>query len=815
MKITEIDSLIAAAEKELGELKQRQITILKQSEELKKEKAHLAAQSSNKISLDAKPKITNSSSREDKIFLFRSLFRGREDVFPRRFESMKTGKSGYQPACRHEWVRGICKKPAIKCSSCNSRDLIPVTNEIIKNHLQGFDHRDASHRDYTIGAYPLLEDETCWFLAIDFDKQEWMKDVAAFLETAQKYTVPAVCERSRSGQGGHVWIFFSEPIKASLARTLGAFLITETMNQRPEVGLDSYDRFFPSQDTMPQGGFGNLIALPLQKKAREKENSVFVDTYFIPYPDQWAFLASIHLMSTHEVIEIINKASDRVDIIGVRMVDEEEDEILPWRESASRQKKDIPVKGPLPAKIKLILGNQIYIEKEMLLPALRNKLIRIAAFQNPEFYRKQAMRLPTYDKPRIIHCCEDFPKHIGLPRGCLNEVVELLRGLGITIELIDERLEGKRIRCEFKGILRPDQTDAAEKMLQYDTGVLSASTAFGKTVVGIYLIARRKVNTLILVHRRQLLDQWIARLKTFLEIAPDHIGYIGSGKRKESKVIDVALIQSLSQKGVVDDVVGEYGHLIVDECHHISAPSFEAIARQCKAKYVAGLSATVTRKDGHHPIIFMHCGPLRYKVDDRKQAAERPFTHKAITRKTTFRLPDILSGSALPLMNEIYTALMSDKNRNDMIVEDVIHAVKAGRFPVILTERKEHIEILSGLLTPYIKNIFVMKGGMGQKQRQALADTMQLTPDSEEKVIIATGRYLGEGFDNAQLDTLFLTLPVSWRGTLAQYAGRLHRLYDTKKEVIIYDYVDLEVTVLAKMFRKRLSVYKAIGYEVS
>lgn len=733
-------------------------------------------------------------------------------MFPKRFESAKTGKKGYQPCCRNEWIKGVCRKPKIKCTDCENRDFIPLTDDIIKNHLMGTDVHSRSKRDYTIGIYPLLIDETCWFLAADFDKEAWMDDVSAYLETCKTYNVQAVLERSRSGNGGHVWIFFSEPVPASQARRLGAFILTETMDRRPEIGLDSYDSFFPKQDTMPKGGFGNLIAIPLQKKPREKDNSVFLDDNLMPYQDQWAFLSTIKRMSLSEVEKIIDQAENRGGILGVKIVATDEDDIEPWLEPPSR-KKEIPVTGPLPDQIKLVLGNQIYIEKEILSPSLRNRLIRLAAFQNPEFYKAQAMRFPTFGKPRIINCCEDFPKHIGIPRGCLEEIISLLESLKIKIRLIDERFHGEPLDVKFIGRLRPEQEKAAEAMLNSDTGVLSASTAFGKTVIAAYLIAKRGVNTLILVHRRELLYQWVARLSSFLELDPKKIGQIGGGKRKPSGVIDVAIIQSISKKGAVDDIVGEYGYLVVDECHHISARSFEIATRQCKAKYVTGLSATVIRKDGHHPIIFMNCGPVRYKVDDRKQADKRPFNHKVIVRSTNFQIPQSLTNKESLMIHELYSALIVDEKRNQMIVEDVVKAVNEGRIPVVLTERREHLEKLKSLLSSRVENIFVMKGGMGAKQRKRLAEGMKAVDD--KKVILATGRYLGEGFDDSRLDTLFLTLPVSWKGTVAQYAGRLHRLHDMKTEVIIYDYADLNVPMLAKMYGRRVSGYKAIGYEIN
>jgi superfamily II DNA or RNA helicase len=660
----------------------------------------------------------------------------------------------------------------------------------------------------------MLLDETCWFLAVDLDKASWQEDAKAFWETCKLNNVPIALERSRSGNGAHFWFFFSEPIPVALARRMGAFLLTQTMERRPEIGLDSYDRFFPSQDTLPRGGFGNLIALPLQKKPREEGNSLFLDETLVPYHDQWAFLSSVRCMNRQEVERFVGEAAKQDEFLGIRLpvTDEYEDE--PWVAPPSRQSKEPPIVGPLPEHIGLVLGNQVYVPKAELTPSLRNRLIRLAAFQNPEFYRAQAMRFSTFGKPRIVSCCEDFAKHLGLPRGCLDELLNLFQSLGISVELTDERFGGVPVAIEFHGMLRPEQQQASDALLQHETGVLSASTAFGKTVVAAYLIAQRKVNTLVVVHRRQLLDQWIKALREFLGIGPTEIGQIGGGKRNPTGKIDVAMIQSLYRKGVVNDIVGEYGHLVVDECHHISAVSFEQVVRQSKARYVTGLSATVVRKDGHHPIIFMQCGPVRYRVDARRQAEKRPFGHKVIVRPTNFRLPPDLEGMASYSIQEVYSLLTQDEKRNDLIVQDVVSAAQASRFPVLLTERREHVEVLANLLAPYIRHVITMRGGMGKRQRQQLAEKLASLPADQSRVIVATGRYLGEGFDHDQLDTLFLGLPISWRGTLTQYAGRLHRLNEAKKEVIIYDYVDVNVPVLAKMYAKRRTGYKTIGYEI-
>lgn len=755
--------------------------------------------------------IAHGSSVDVKIALFRSLFRGREDIYARRFESAKSGRSGYAPACGNEWVRGVCEKPRIKCADCPHRRFLPITDEVIRWHLSG---RDPQGRDFVMGVYAMLADESCFFLAVDLDGPDWSRDAAAFLETCRELDVPAALERSRSGNGGHVWLFFAESVPASLARKLGAHLLTETMERRPEIGLRSYDRLFPNQDTLPKGGFGNLIALPLQKHARRMGNSEFLDDQSRPWPDQWAFLASMRKLSRGQLDTLVRDAESRGRVIGVRMAVADDDDDSPWMLPASRRQPDPPVAGPLPKRIELVLADQIYIEKEVLAPALRNRLLRLAAFQNPEFYRAQAMRLPTYDKPRIIACAEEHAKHFALPRGCLDEVKDLLAALKIEASVRDERCGGSPLDLTFTGTLRPDQQQAAEALLRHETGVLSATTAFGKTVVAAWLIARRGVNTLVVVHRQQLLEQWVERLATFLNVPAKSIGRLGGGRRKLTGRLDVALMQSLVRKETVDDSIANYGHLVVDECHHLSARSFELVARRAKAKFVTGLSATVTRKDGHHPIIFMQCGPIRHRVNAREQAAARPFSHRVFVRPTGFRPAEAAAEDARIEFQRLCAALAADEARNELIVGDVVASVREGRSPLLLTERTDHLRLLAGRLSGVVPHVIALQGGMGRKELAATLARAAEAADRDGRVVIATGKYIGEGFDDPRLDTLFLTMPISWRGTVAQYAGRLHRLHDGKREVRVYDYADLDVTMLARMFDRRCRGYEAIGYTI-
>nr|WP_202797536.1 DEAD/DEAH box helicase family protein [Chthoniobacter flavus] len=684
-----------------------------------------------------------------------------------------------------------------------------MTDDVIRWHLSG---RTDQGGDFVAGVYPMLLDETCFFLAADFDGEQWRDDAGAFIETCHGLSVPAALERSRSGDGAHVWLFFEEAIPASLARKLGSYILTETMERRPELGLRSYDRFFPNQDTLPSGGFGNLIALPLQKQARLQGNTVFLDETFHPRPDQWLSLASLQKINRSSVEALVRHAESKSRVIGVRAVITEDDD-SPWSAPPSRHRVT-PVPGPLPEKVELVLADQIYIAKENLSPPLRNRLLRIAAFQNPEFYRAQAMRLPTYDKPRIICCTEDHPQHYALPRGCLEEVQELLQTLKIEPVIRDERRLGKPINVSFHGTLRPDQQLAAEAMLRHETGVLAATTAFGKTVLAAWLIAQRGVNTLVLVHRQQLLEQWVERLSGFLDVPAKSIGRLGGGRKKLTGEIDVALIQSLVRKGVVDDRVGNYGHLVVDECHHLSARSFELVASRAKAKFVVGLSATVARKDGHHPIIFMQCGPVRHRVDAREQAAARPFAHHVLVRPTGFR--SLNPGEDDPRMEfqRLCENLQNEDARNEMICADVVRAVHEGRSPLLLTERTEHLERLAERLSVELPNIFTLRGGTGKRELRQTLDNLAQMPETTRRVIIATGRFVGEGFDDPRLDTLFLTMPVSWKGTVAQYAGRLHRLHESKREVRVYDYADLNVPMLARMFDKRCRGYESLGYTI-
>lgn len=646
---------------------------------------------------------TVANQIKDRVALFRSLFRGREDVYAVRWEG-SAGRSGYMPKSDRDWKAYNASKPEDrKKTDRKTRKLWPLTDQAVEDHLRG---------RQTLGIYPLLQDETCWFIAVDFDKKTWQQDALAFLDTCRELDVPAALERSRSGSGGHVWIFFDRAIPAVTARKLGCLILTRTMERRHQIGLDSYDRFFPNQDTMPKGGLGNLIALPLQMIPRKSGNSVFVDSEFQPYPDQWNFLMEMRRMTAIAAEVLIAEAQRSGDLIGVRIsLTDDEDAQDPWTLPPSRKRLEQPIAGSLPERVQIVHANLLYIEKKGLPSQMLNRLLRLAAFQNPEFYKAQAMRLSTFGKPRVIACGEDLAHHIALPRGCVAELKALLQAHWIKPEIRDERFAGTRIDIEFCGQLRPLQQEAVSKVVDHDEGILCAPTAFGKTAVGAWLIAARKVNTLILVHRQQLLDQWRGRLAMFLGLPANAIGQIGGGKTNRTGILDVAVIQSLHRKEEVKDFVAEYGQIIVDECHHISAFTFEQVMRQVKAKYVVGLTATPTRKDGRHPIIYMQCGPIRFNLGARAMTETTPFEHRVIPRMTNFRLqadPKDLT------IQDVYAALVDDTARNEMIAGDLLRSLESGRSPLLLTGRTEHLKFFASKLEGAIKHVFVLKGGRGK-----------------------------------------------------------------------------------------------------
>ncbi len=690
----------------------------------------------------------------------------------------------------------------MKCSECRNQAFLPVEDRVVLDHLQGH---------HVIGVYPLRQDETCWFLAIDLDKASWGDDVSALRGTCSTLGLPVAIERSRSGNGAHAWFFFTAPVAASAARKLGCHVITETMSRRHELSMASYDRLFPNQDTMPKGGFGNLIALPFQDGPRQEGNTLFLDDALQPFADQWGYLATLPRIEPQQVERIAADAQSRGLVLGVRSVAEDgENGPAPWDRLPSRRVRRPLAPSALPARLSVVLAQRIFVESAGVPPPLLDQIKRLAAFQNPEFYKRQNFRLSTALTPRMIFCAEDLPQHVAIPRGCMTDLEDMLREYKVELVVEDRRFDGADLDVEFHGTLTPLQKRAAGDLRAHEQGVLVAPPGTGKTVVGIALIASRARNTLVLVHRRPLMEQWITQLAVFLGLRPEDIGRIGAGKNKPTGRLDVAMLQSLVKGEDVADLVATYGHVVVDECHHVPAVSFERVMREVKARFVTGLTATPQRRDGHHPILEMQLGPVRHVVESRSQAGIDPFKRRLLVRETAY-CPE--KDQNEPAIQELYRRLASDKDRNNLIIDDVVSAIEEGRSPILLSERRAHVQFLAEQLTKVVRHVVVLQGGMSEKLRVQVNQTLAAIPPSEERVILATGRYAGEGFDDPRLDTLFLALPVSWKGTLVQYAGRLHRHLPEKKEVRIYDYVDSGVPVLVRMFERRLRGYRSMGYE--
>lgn len=770
--------------------------------------------------------VTSASPARDKLELFRNLFTGRKDVHAHGYRR-KDGGIGYTPACANEWKSGICPKAnhhRIKCAECRSRTFLELNDAAIIAHFKGSDDR---LRD-VIGQYVLDKDCNTNVLVIDFDKADWKEATNAIRLVVKNHGINAAVERSRSGNGAHIWFFFLEPINAKTARDFGSCLIAEAAALNKTITFEAFDRMIPAQSTIPEGGFGNLIALPFQGKAQREGNSVFVDERFEPFPDQWLYLSQIQLISRATADRLIEDTKNKPLGIATAAATNK------TRRNVQKPRKRLPLTPrDFPSNLPVTQADMLYIPEKSLSPAAQMEIRRLATFANPEFFRAQSMHQSVFGKPRLIDLSELRDGRVAIPRGCKAQLEQLIQEAHVTAHYSDERSTGNPIEMAFKGTLHPEQQIAADQMLEYEDGIMSAPTGFGKTVIGAYLIAAVGLPALVIVPKTALIAQWKSQLERFLDITdtrepvrtpkgriskkqPPLIGQIGGGKTAVSGLIDVASFQSLSGKDsqtgepIVKNLVRNYGLIICDECHHAAAPQLELVLKSAPAKYIYGLSATPERSDGLTRALSMLCGPLRYVIDPKTQAIQQGIQRIVRPRFTGIRLPAYEPGASF---NQILDLLCAHAARNKLIVDDALEAASSGRHPLVLSKRKKHAEELCRLLRDRGHEPILLTGEIDAKERKAILSKLPGF-EHECRIIVATESLLSEGFDLAYLDNLFIATPIAWDGSVTQQAGRLHRNYDGKQRVEIFDYVDLSIPMLARMYQKRLKTYAKLGYEV-
>ena len=765
---------------------------------------------------------------------FFSMFWGRQDVYAKRSVNKETGKAAYYPQCNNFWTN-VCHKKikdGINCKDCKNRSYKTITKKDILNHLQG----NAYNASDVIGVYPLLSNGTCRFMVFDFDNHDkgaeekdfansddtWVEEVESMREICVLNGIEPLVERSRSGRGAHVWIFFDKPIDASFVRKFGFALLDKGAEQINLKSFKYYDRMLPAQDSLPEdSAVGNLIALPLQGKALQDGNSAFIDGNWNAYPNQWETLFNKPRLSQGFLEEKIKEWSNTIDNIAANAA--ESDREKPWNRMQHFNKNDVE------GKLHIVLSNGIYVDNTNLKAAMQNRIRRMAAISNPVFYKNQAIGTSNYDTARWIYLGKDhLSGYIQIPRGLQDELWENIKQADIDYEMEDERQQGRKINVDFKGELRPEQDKALKELIRYDNGILHAATAFGKTVVSSAIIAQKKINTLIILESSALIEQWKEALEKFLNInegLPTYETKTGRVRKRKSLIgtlqgahdsmtgiIDIAMAGSLCKKGKYHKMMNEYGLVLIDECHHSASETIANVLKEVKAKYVYGVTATPKRGDGLEKINYMLIGPIRYSYTAKEKAKEQGIQHLVYPRFTRTVPPrGVITDKMHP--NEAYEIIHNNDVRDEQIIEDVKNCVAAGRTPVVLSRYKDHSEKFYERLKNYADHVFLMTGNNSKKEHRKILEQMHQVDKNESLILIATGSLVGEGFDFPRLDTLFMATPVSFRGVVEQYAGRLNRDYAGKENVIIYDYVDNHIPMFNNMYMKRLKAYKQIGYE--
>ncbi|CIY32085.1 DNA or RNA helicases of superfamily II [Streptococcus pneumoniae] len=738
---------------------------------------------------------------QEKLQLFTSVFAGRYDVYAKSFINDQ-GKIQYFPSYDYGWKQLPPEK----------RSFQTLTDSVLKSHFRG---------ETAIGIFPMHLDDSCYFLVLDFDEGDWKEAGLTIRRIARERQMEAHLEISRSGHGLHIWFFFEEAIPSREARLFGKKLLELAMQESMQLSFDSFDRMFPNQDVLPKGGFGNLIALPFQGDAYHQGRTVFVDEHFQPYEDQWRYLQEIQRVSTAKVALLIQEE------LGKQELDKE---------------------------LKVVLSNMIQFEKSSVTPKTLFFLKNMASFSNPEFYLKQSMRQPTYQIPERMYLFGESDHYLWLPRGLLYPLQDKFNTLRKSLQTTsalhcrtqvlptasflvcslifmeyeqgsveDRRKVQRSISVEFKGELTLEQELALSDMTSKENGLLHAETGFGKTVLGAALISERKTKTIILVHNKQLLDQWLDRLNRFLtfeeaeatrytpsgrERVIGYVGQYGGTKKWLSELVDVVMIKSLFKLENSQSLLDKYEMMIVDECHHVSALMFEKVVAQFRGKYLYGLTATLERKNGHEPIVFQRIGEILHTADKR----ETVFKRQLQLRFTSFGHLEIEKTKASNFI-QLSDWIATDSARNQLILKDILDQVAEGRNILVLVNRTQQIDVFEKLLKEKeVDDCYIISGKTKVRERTSLLEILEQL--DKGFVLLSTGKYIGEGFDLPQLDTLILAAPFSWKNNLIQYAGRIHRNYKDKSLVRIFDYVDIHVPYLEKMFQKRQVAYRKMDYRV-
>lgn len=759
---------------------------------------------------------------------FFSMFWGREDVYARRSK-----KGGYFPQCDNRWNDRLCPKQRGKkmfCGECENKKWTRLDVKKVIAHLLGY-KEDGSD---VIGVYPLLPNGTCRFIVFDFDNHEkgaeavdfankdneWHREVDALRKMCEINGIKPLVERSRSGKGAHVWIFFKKAIPASMARNFGFLLLDKGSSSINMKTFHYYDRMYPSQDVA--SSIGNLIALPLQGQALKNGNSAFVDANWNAYPNQWDILLNkTEKLGIEDIEKYMTKwQGELLESQGMPAGAGMHDRPKPWRRKCEFNKADVV------GKLHVVLSDGIYIDTLNLMPRIQNQIRSLAAFDNPEFYKNKRLGYSNYYNFSAVYLGKDVDGYIQIPRGLKEQIIEECNKSGIAVDISDQREKGRPIRVSFNGDLRTQQELAAEKLLAYPDGVLSAATAFGKTVVCSYLIAERKVNTLILLQSKDLLNQWVDELNKFLNIKeepPEYetktgrkkkrdsvIGILHGSKNTLTGIVDVAMVGSMYKKGKFNDLINSYGMVIMDECHHAASNTSMELLQKINAKYVYGVSATPKRGDSLDRIIYMLLGPLRHRFTALERAQEQGIGHYFVPRYT--RVVDTTDSKED--INKAYSLISASKVRNEMIVADVTDCIARKQTPIILTKYKEHAKLLYDNLKEEADHVFILYGGNTDKENADIRMKLKQIPQNESLILVATGQKIGEGFDLPRLDVLMLAAPVSFEGRLEQYVGRLNRDYEGKEAVFVYDYIDSHVRYFNKMYAKRLRTYKKTGFSI-